>query len=165
MTKLLIKCSRPSKFRFLNRTKESDHIRQNIKFNSWACTGISPKVTLKPQSTVQTLLEHCQDWCCDHLPGEAVPVPKHPLGEQLFSNMQPVPPQHNLRWFSRSCQWSSQRRDQCLPLLFPSWGSCDCTEVFPQCPPAEQTKWPQSLLSQLLLKALCHLHYPTLVLL
>lgn len=35
----------------LNRTKESDHRRQNIiKPNSWACTGASPRVRLMHQS-------------------------------------------------------------------------------------------------------------------
>ena len=34
------------------------------------------------------------------------------------------------------CHWSAQSRDQCLPLLSPSWGSCNSNEVCPQSLPS-----------------------------
>lgn len=37
-----------------------------------------------PESSVQTLTEFCQAWCCDHCPGEPVPVANHTLGEEPF---------------------------------------------------------------------------------
>ena len=43
------------------------------------------------ESTVQTILELWQAWCHDHCPGEPVPVPNHPLGEEPFPNTQPEP--------------------------------------------------------------------------
>lgn len=58
--------------------------------NSWPCTG-HPKNYTMCLRVVQTLLAFCQAWCCDHFPGEPVPVPKHPLGKKPFPDIQPKP--------------------------------------------------------------------------
>lgn len=36
-------------------------------------------------------LELCQTLCCDHFPGEPVPVPNQHLDEEPFHNIQPKP--------------------------------------------------------------------------
>ena len=38
------------------------------------------------------LLEYHQAWCRDCLPGEPIPVLRHPPGEEPFPNIQPEPP-------------------------------------------------------------------------
>lgn len=42
-----------------------------------------------PESIAQMLLGLCQVWGCDHFLGNPVPVPNHPLGEKLFTDIQP----------------------------------------------------------------------------
>lgn len=41
-----------------------------------------------PRSIVQSLLELCRAWCCDHFPAASVPVLSHPLGEKLLPGIQ-----------------------------------------------------------------------------
>lgn len=38
--------------------------------------------------------------CCDHLPGESVAVPNHPLSEKSFPDIQPEPPVSQLQAIS-----------------------------------------------------------------
>lgn len=45
-----------------------------------------------PENVFQMLLELCQAWHCDHFPEEPVPVPRHPLGENPFCDIQSKPP-------------------------------------------------------------------------
>lgn len=49
--------------------------------------------------------------------------PSHPLSEKPSPNIQPRPPLTQLHALG-SCHWAPERRDQSLPLCFPSWGSC-----------------------------------------
>lgn len=58
------------------------------------------------------------------LPGQPIPVLNHPLGEEVFPDIKPKLPNTTSGKFLRSCHYSAQRNDQCLPLLFPSWWSC-----------------------------------------
>lgn len=55
-----------------------------------------------PESIVQTLLELCHAWHCDHFPGEPVLVFNHHLGEKSFPYTQPKPPLTQLHAISLS---------------------------------------------------------------
>lgn len=41
------------------------------------------------EGIVQVLLELCQAWYCDYFFGQPVPMPNHPLGKELFPDIQP----------------------------------------------------------------------------
>lgn len=56
-----------------------------------SCTG-PPQESRCAESIVQTLPQLQQAVVCEHLPGEPVPAPKQPLGEEPFPNAQPKPP-------------------------------------------------------------------------
>lgn len=72
------------------------------------------------KSIVQTFTELCQPRICDHSPGEPLLALNHPLGEELFCNIQPKRPLTQLQGHSLgSCHWSPHRSDQSLFLCFP----------------------------------------------
>lgn len=48
-------------------------------------TQTTKKSDQMPERVVQIFLEFRQAWCCDHNPGECVPVPDCPPSEQIFS--------------------------------------------------------------------------------
>ncbi|TRZ12523.1 hypothetical protein HGM15179_014591 [Zosterops borbonicus] len=87
-----------------------------------------------PDNIVQTLLDDCQIWFCDHFFGKPVPGPNHSLDEEPFSDTQPKPSLTQLQAIPLG-HWSPQRRDQCLPLTFPPQKSRNCSEVSPHSPP------------------------------
>ncbi|KAJ7403491.1 hypothetical protein WISP_150648 [Willisornis vidua] len=98
-----------------------------------------------------------------HSPGEPVPEPNHPLGEEPFSNIQPKPLLTQLQAIASNpvtghhreeisvCPSSSTHKEVLTAMRSP-------LSVLQ----AEQAKCPQLLLIQLPLKALHHLHCPLL---
>lgn len=52
----------------------------------------TPRIPHVPESIVQTLLQLQQAVAYEHFPGETVPVPSQPLGEEPFPNAQPKAP-------------------------------------------------------------------------
>jgi len=50
-----------------------------------------------PQCHIYSFLKHLQGRWLHCLPGQAVPLPHHTFGEEIFPNIQPEPPWHNLR--------------------------------------------------------------------
>lgn len=44
-----------------------------------------------PERAVQTPLELCQAWCCDHFPGDPLLVPNHPLGKLAMCDDWRIP--------------------------------------------------------------------------
>lgn len=57
------------------------------EYNSLLLTGQHKTKPCDPDHC-QTLLEFWQAWCCDHFPGEPVPVPDHHPSEEPFPNVQ-----------------------------------------------------------------------------
>lgn len=60
------------------------------------------------QSSVQTIPELYQVWCCYPCPGKPVPVPNHPLGEETFPDTQTKPENPDPASGFRSCHWSAE---------------------------------------------------------
>ena len=50
-----------------------------------------------PQCHIHMILKNIQGWWLYHLPGYLFPVPHHSFWEEMFPNIQPEPPRHNLR--------------------------------------------------------------------
>ncbi|KAM4793343.1 uncharacterized protein ACIQIH_013099 isoform 1-T2 [Cyanocitta cristata] len=95
-----------------------------------------------PESIVQTLLELCHAWGCEHFPGEPVPVPNHPLSEEPFRNVQPKPPLTQLQTIPSGPVTDHHREEiSVCPSTSPHKEAVDCDEVSPQSPlfQAEQT--------------------------
>lgn len=109
-------------------------------------------------SSAQTLPELRQVWWWYHCPRQPVPGPNHSLGKEPFPDSQSKPESpgpasgHSLQ----SCHWSSERRDQCLLFLLPSWEFWRPQQVSLHSPPAEQIKCPQPSRPLPILSALCN---------
>ncbi|KAK4807096.1 hypothetical protein QYF61_018437 [Mycteria americana] len=84
------------------------------------------KLNHMTKSVIQTLLELRQAWCCDHFPGEPVPVTNHPLSEEPFPNVQSELPLRQLHSISSCPQISTS------PSAAPLEEVVDCNEVTPQ---------------------------------
>lgn len=67
------------------------------------------------QGKKSSLLELFQAQCYDHFPAKTVPLPNHPLGEELFSDIQSELPItascHSTAVLLLSFCWSLERRD------------------------------------------------------
>lgn len=100
---------------------ESEVTHRIMESSSWPCTG-RPKSHHVPENNAQMLLELCEAGAMTT--SLRSPVLNHSLGEESFSNIQPKPPLTASGYCFGSCCWLPERRNQCLPLLFPSQGSC-----------------------------------------
>ncbi|GAB0194069.1 myocardial zonula adherens protein [Grus japonensis] len=87
------------------------------------------------ESVIQTLLELSQARCCDHFPGEPVPVPNHPLGEEPFPDIQPKPPLSQLHAIPLGSITGHQREEMnACPFAPPREEAVGHDEVSPQSP-------------------------------
>lgn len=64
------------------------------------------------------LLALRQAWCCDHAPGEPVPVPRHPLSEESFPGVQSELPLVQLHATSYIFMWQRNVYIQGKGVLF-----------------------------------------------
>ncbi|KAJ7417647.1 Calcium uptake protein 3, mitochondrial [Pitangus sulphuratus] len=97
---------------------------------------------LSNQIVVITVL-YATSLCSDHFPGEPVPVPNHPLGEEPFSNIPPKPSLTQLQTIPSDPVTGHHREEVgACSLSSPHKKVVDCNEVSPQSPllQAEQTK-------------------------
>lgn len=68
---------------------EGTHMDHQIQL--LATHRIPQKSHRMSESIVQTLLELQHAQCCEHFPGENVPVPQHPPDEEPSPDIQPEP--------------------------------------------------------------------------
>lgn len=59
-----------------------------MKSNSWFHTASPRTQTVFPEMIVQMHLELQLAWCCDHFPGETVPVPSYIFNKEHFPTLQ-----------------------------------------------------------------------------
>lgn len=80
----------------------------------------------KIKSIIQMPVEHWQVWSISHLTRKPVPSVHHSHGKEMFPNIQypTILPRAVLCHSHTSYHWLPGRRDQHLPLCFPSMGSC-----------------------------------------
>lgn len=89
-----------------------------------AALFLAPTIAPCSWELLEKLLELCQVWCYNHVPGESFPAPSHLLGEEDFPN---------LPWqkfvFPQVLKLVAREKETNLP--FPLWGSCRLVWVFP----------------------------------
>lgn len=73
------------------------------------------------------LVELWKAWCYEHCPGKPVPLPNHPLHEDLFPKTQPDPTLTQLYAGSYCCHFRDQHPHLCYRKQWgsykPPWGS------------------------------------------
>ena len=89
------------------------------------------------KSIVLVLLELQQARCCDHCPGESIPVPKHSVGEEpfpyvLMSNLNL--PSHLDSILSGPISGDQREKLSTCPFTPCREEAVDCNEVSPQPP-------------------------------
>lgn len=86
-----------------------------MKFKSGLYIGQPQEFYHALESAVKTLPEICQAGCCDHCPGEPIPVPDDPPGEETFPNIQPKRPLTEFHAVPSDPVTDYQRKDRSTP--------------------------------------------------
>ncbi|KAK4830892.1 hypothetical protein QYF61_013821 [Mycteria americana] len=149
-----------------SRLKHSEPTRKSQNRIGWKrpLRSSSPTVNLTlprpplhhvPKQLIQTSFKYLQGWRLNHFPGQPVPMPDNPLGEEKFPNIQSKPPLAQLEAIS-SCPITCYLGEETDPHLSTTSFQVvvESDKVSPQPPflQAKQSQLPQPLLIRLLLQ-------------